>query len=196
MPLFNKKKMNTDSMNNPNMDSSSEELESLNEARLNIKDKIGEDSEDLSPEQLLKTELEEANNKYIRLYAEFDNYKRRTSRERVELLQTAGKDVIVDLLPVLDDLERALKALEDHAGDDAVQEGILLVASKLKKTLEQKGLKEMTSINEVFDADFHEAITNIPAPNDAMKGKVIDEVVKGYTLNDKVLRYAKVVVGS
>lgn len=188
--------MNTDSIDNPNLDPNSEELESVNEARLNTKDEIGEDQEDLSPEQLFKTELENANNKYIRLYAEFDNYKRRTSRERVELLQTAGKDVILDLLPVLDDLERALKAIDDHAGDDAVKEGILLVANKLKKTLEQKGLKEMTSINEVFDADFHEAITNIPAPNDTMKGKVIDEVVKGYMLNDKVLRYAKVVVGS
>lgn len=191
--------MNTDSINNPNLDSSSEELESVNEARLNTKDEIGEDpknDENLSPEHLFKTELEEANNKYLRLYAEFDNYKRRTSRERVELLQTAGKDVIVDLLPVMDDLERALKAIDEHAGDNAVKEGVLLVANKLKKTLEQKGLKEMNSINEVFDADLHEAITNIPAPNDAMKGKVIDEVVKGYLLNNKVLRYAKVVVGS
>src|SRR5690606_41724430 len=188
--------MNTDSINNPDMDSSSEELESLNEARLNIKDQIGEDAEDLSPEQLLKTELDDANNKYIRLYAEFDNYKRRTSRERIELLQSAGKDVIVDLLPVLDDLERALKSIDEHANDAAVKEGVQLVANKLKKTLQQKGLKEMESINQPIDADFHEAITNIPAPNDEMKGKVIDEVVKGYLLNDKVLRYARVVVGS
>lgn len=154
------------------------------------------DSEDLSPEELLKSELEESNNKFLRLYAEFDNYKRRTSRERVELLQTAGKDVISDLLPVLDDLERALKAMNEHDADSSIKEGIQLVANKLKKTLEQKGLKEMNTINEPFDSDFHEAITNIPAPNDDMKGKVIDEVTKGYTLNDKVLRYAKVVVGS
>ncbi len=153
-------------------------------------------SEDLSPEALLKTELNDANNKYIRLYAEFDNYKRRTSRERIELLQSAGKDVIVDLLPVLDDLERALKAIEEHGNDTAMKEGIQLVANKLKKTLQQKGLKEMETINQPFDADFHEAITNIPAPSEEMKGKIIDEVVKGYLLNDKVLRYAKVVVGS
>lgn len=155
-----------------------------------------ESTEDLSPEELLKSELDESNNKFLRLYAEFDNYKRRTSRERVELLQTAGKDVIVDLLPVLDDLDRALKAINEHDEDSSLKEGVQLVANKLKKTLEQKGLKEMNTINAPFDSDFHEAITNIPAPNDDMKGKVVDEVTKGYTLNDKVLRYAKVVVGS
>ena len=100
------------------------------------------------------------------------------------------------MLPILDDLERALKAIDAHADDASVKEGIQLVVNKLKKTLEQKGLKEMVAINEVFDADFHEAITNIPAPNEEMKGKVIDEVLKGYLLSDKVLRYAKVVVGS
>lgn len=191
--------MNTDPINNPNIDSSSEELESLNEARLNRKEEISEEGaleDELSPEELFKKELDEANNKYLRLYAEFDNYKRRTSRERVELLQTAGKDVIVDLLPVLDDLDRALKAFEDHAGDEAVKEGVQLVAGKLRKTLEQKGLKEMKVMHEVFDADVHEAITNIPAPSEDLKGKVVDQVLKGYLLNDKVLRYAKVVVGS
>lgn len=190
--------MNKDNQNS-DANLKSEELESVNEARINSKEEITEDSsdqEEVSPEEVLKTELEEANNKYIRLYAEFDNYKRRTSRERVELLQTAGKDVIIDMLPVLDDLERALKAIDAHADDASVKEGIQLVVNKLKKTLEQKGLKEMESINQTFDADFHEAITNIPAPNDEMKGKVVDEVLKGYLLNDKVLRYAKVVVGS
>jgi molecular chaperone GrpE len=186
---------NTNSENNEDFEGresvNNEYPDTVNE---NLKDPLEE--EDLSPTQLLKTELEDANNKYIRLYAEFDNYKRRTSRERVELLQTAGKDVIVDLLPVLDDLERALKAIDDHANDTSVKEGIQLVANKLKKTLQQKGLKEMESINQPFDADFHEAVTNIPAPSDEMKGKVIDEIVKGYLLNDKVLRYAKVVVGS
>lgn len=172
-----------------------EENESVNDETLNNGEENLEE-EDLSPEELLKTELNDANNKYIRLYAEFDNYKRRTSRERIELLQSAGKDVIIDLLPVLDDLERALKSIEEHANDAAVKEGVQLVANKLKKTLQQKGLKEMESINQPFDADFHEAITNIPAPNEEMKGKIIDEVVKGYLLNDKVLRYAKVVVGS
>lgn len=184
----------TDSIGSENNENF-EENESVNDETLHAEEENIEE-EDLSPEELLKTELNDANNKYIRLYAEFDNYKRRTSRERIELLQSAGKDVIVDLLPVLDDLERALKSIDEHANDVAVKEGVQLVANKLKKTLQQKGLKEMESINQPFDADFHEAITNIPAPSEEMKGKIIDEVVKGYLLNDKVLRYAKVVVGS
>lgn len=177
-----------------------EELNSVNEARLHAKDLSNEDdsNEDdgLSPEELLKTELDEANNKYLRLYAEFDNYKRRTSKERVDLLQTAGKEVIGDLLSTLDDFDRALKAMDATDNVDSIKEGILLVSQKLKKTLQQKGLKEMDSINQPFDADIHEAITKVPAPSDDLKGKVIDEVEKGYFLNGKVLRYAKVVVGS
>lgn len=175
-----------------NMNNNSEDLTPEKE----IDENSNESTEDLSPEELLKAELEESNNKFLRLYAEFDNYKRRTSRERVELLQTAGKDVIVDLLPVLDDLDRALKAINEHDEDSSLKEGVQLVANKLKKTLEQKGLKEMNTINETFNSDYHEAITNVPAPSKDMVGKVIDEVTKGYTLNDKVLRYAKVVVGS
>jgi molecular chaperone GrpE len=177
-----------------------DELESVNEARLHSKDDshLGEtdEADDLSPEILLKAELKEANDKYLRLYAEFDNYKRRTSKERIELLQTAGKEVITDLLSTLDDFDRALKAMELSDSVDSIKEGVVLVSQKLKKTLQQKGLKEMEAINQPFDADIHEAITKIPAPTDDLKGKVIDEIEKGYYLNDKVLRYAKVVVGS
>lgn len=149
-----------------------------------------------SAEDTLKAELAEANDKYLRLYAEFDNYKRRTNKERIELLQTAGKDVIVDLLPVLDDFERATKSMETATDVQAVKEGIALVHSKLRNILSSKGLKEMDSIGTPFDADIHEAITNIPAPNEEMKGKVIDQVEKGYYLNEKVIRFAKVVVGA
>jgi len=178
-----------------------DELESVNEARLHSKDDVHLDEtdqaeNDLSPEILFKAELKEANDKYLRLYAEFDNYKRRTSKERIELLQTAGKEVIGDLLPTLDDFDRALKAMELSDRVDSIKEGVLLVSQKLKKTLQQKGLKEMESINQPFDAEIHEAITRIPAPTDDLKGKVLDEIEKGYYLNDKVLRYAKVVVGS
>ncbi|HUH18860.1 nucleotide exchange factor GrpE [Albibacterium sp.] len=176
-----------------------DELESVNEARLHSKDDSNPDntdqSDDLSPE-ILKAELEEANNKYLRLYAEFDNYKRRTSKERIELLQTAGKEVIGDLLSTLDDFDRALKAMDLSDSVDSIKEGVVLVSKKLKTTLQQKGLKEMESINQPFDAEIHEAITKIPAPTDDLKGKVVDEIEKGYYLNDKVLRYAKVVVGS
>ncbi|MFW0717334.1 nucleotide exchange factor GrpE [Pedobacter sp. N23S346] len=155
-----------------------------------------EQAPELSIEEKLQAEVQQLNDKYLRLYAEFDNYKRRTQKERVELLQTAGKDVIVSLLPVLDDFDRALKAMETAADVAPVKEGILLVSTKLKNTLSQKGLKDVESINAPFNTDFHEAITNIPAPTADLKGKVIDEVEKGYTLNDNVIRFAKVVVGA
>ncbi len=151
---------------------------------------------ELSAEEKLKQENSALNDKYLRLFAEFDNYKRRTQKERVELLQTAGKDVVVSLLPVLDDFERALKATENATEVGAIREGIMLVQTKLKSILSQKGLKEMESLNTVFDTDIHEAITKIPAPTEDLKGKVVDELEKGYTLNDKVIRFAKVVVGA
>lgn len=152
--------------------------------------------EEISPEEKLRAELKEANDKYLRLYAEFDNYKRRTTKERIELLQSAGKDVLLSLLPIADDFDRAIKYMNSSSDIEAVKEGIVLVSSKFKSTLTQKGVKEMESIGTAFDADLHEAITNIPAPSEDMKGKVVDEVEKGYFLNDKVIRFAKVVVGS
>lgn len=157
-----------------------------------------ENSEDnaLSDLEKLHAELENANNKYLRLYAEFDNYKRRTAKEKIEMMQSAGKEVIGNLLTVLDDFDRALKMMENASNVEAVREGVDLIAQKFKKILQQQGLKEMEVIGQSFDADFQEAITNIPAPNEEMKGKVIDEVEKGYFLNDSVLRYAKVVVGN
>jgi molecular chaperone GrpE len=145
--------------------------------------------------QKLSADLAEANDKYLRLYAEFDNFKRRTSKERMELLQTAGKEVMISLLPVLDDFERALKAMETATEINAVKEGVALVQHKLKNILNQQGLKEMEAKGKTFDADLHEAITNIPAPSEDLKGKNIDELEKGYYLNDKVIRFAKVVVG-
>jgi molecular chaperone GrpE len=151
---------------------------------------------EISAEEKLQQENAALNDKYLRLFAEFDNFKRRTQKERIELLQTAGKDVIVSLLPVLDDFDRANKAMETATDVSSVKEGIALVHNKLKSILGQKGLKEIESIHTVFDTDNHEAITKIPAPNEEMKGKVIDELEKGYTLNDKVIRFAKVVVGS
>jgi molecular chaperone GrpE len=149
-----------------------------------------------TPEQLLKQEVALANDKYLRLYAEFDNFRRRTIKERSELLQTAGMDVIVSMLPVLDDFDRALRHIDNTTDVNAVKEGVVLIQSKLKNILGQKGLKEMQAIGTAFDPELHEAITNIPAPTDEQKGKVIDEVEKGYYLNDKVARHAKVVVGN
>ncbi len=143
-----------------------------------------------------EAELLEKDDKYLRLYAEFENYKRRTLAERIELFKTAGQEIMLAMIPVLDDFERALKAMENATDVASVKEGIDLVSHKFKNTLVAKGLKPMESIGQTFNADLHEAITNIPAPSEDLKDKVIDEVEKGYYLGDKVIRYAKVVVGA
>ncbi len=142
-----------------------------------------------------KEEIESAKDKYVRLFAEFDNYKRRTAKERGELIQTAGKDVIVSLLDVLDDVDRAEKQLATTDNIDQVREGVKLVFNKLRNTLQSKGLKAMESLDTAFDVEKHEAITEIAVPDENKKEKVVDEIVKGYYLNDKLIRFAKVVVG-
>ena len=144
---------------------------------------------------LLKAELAEQKEKFIRLYAEFDNFKRRSAKERIELIQTAGKEVIQSMLEVVDDCDRAEKQMQNSEDLKLIREGIQLVFTKLRNTLQSKGLKEMKSIGEEFNPDLHEAITEIPVPDENMKGKVVDEVEKGYTLNDKIIRFSKVVVG-
>jgi len=149
-----------------------------------------------TPEEKFKEELSQANDKYLRLYAEFDNFRRRTIKEREDARKTEGKDVIVALLPVLDDFERALRSMDTVTDVIPVKEGVALIQHKLKGILAQKGLKEMQSIGTTFDPDLHEAITSIPAPTDDMKGKVVDEMEKGYELNEKVVRFAKVIVGA
>ena len=151
-----------------------------------------EGAEDVT--EKLQVELEEQKDKYLRLFAEFDNYKRRTAKERIELFQTAGKDVIVSLLEVMDDCDRAEKQMQKSDDTASIKEGIGLVFGKLRTTLSNKGLKAMQSINTEFDVEKHEAITEVPAADD-MKGKVVDEVEKGYYLNEKIIRFAKVVVG-
>lgn len=140
-------------------------------------------------------ELEELRNKYLRLAAEFDNYRKRTSRERSELLKTADKDVILSLLEVLDDCDRATEQMENTDNIDVVKEGALLIFNKLRKILSSRGLKEMKSYHEDFDAELHDAIAEVPAPSEELKGKVLDSIQKGYYLNDKIIRHAKVVVG-
>jgi molecular chaperone GrpE len=144
----------------------------------------------------LKAEIDEQKDKYLRLFAEFDNYKRRTAKERIDLIQTAGKDVIVSLLDVLDDCDRAEKQIQSTNDVGLIKEGVQLVFNKLRTTLQQRGLKPMESISRDFDVEKHEAITEIPAATEDQKGKVIDEVIKGYYLNDKIIRFAKVVVAN
>lgn len=142
----------------------------------------------------LKSEIAELKDKYLRQVAEFDNFRRRTAKERIEMIQTAGKEVITSLLEVLDDCDRAEKQLQ-ASEDTQVKEGIQLIFNKLRNTMQSKGVKPMQTIGTDFNPDQHEAITEIPAPTEAMKGKVIDEVQKGYYMNDKIIRFAKVVVG-
>ena len=143
----------------------------------------------------LEEELGEAKDKYIRLYAEFDNFKKRTMRERLDLMNSAGKDVISALLPVLDDFDRAKKSADDDQSSEVFTEGVSLVYNKLMATMKNKGVISMETNGIDFDPELHEAITEIPAPTEDLKGKVIDTIEKGYLLNDKIIRHAKVVVG-
>ncbi len=143
----------------------------------------------------LKAELEETKDKFLRKVAEFDNYKKRNAKEIRDLIQTAGKEVIMDLLDVLDDCDRAQKQLETSDDVTVIKEGVSLVFNKLRNSLLARGLKPMRTINEEFNPDLHEAITEINAPSEKLKGKILDEVQKGYYLNDKIIRHAKVVVG-
>lgn len=136
----------------------------------------------------------ELNDKYLRLYSEYDNYRKRTANEKIELIKTAAESTIIALLPILDDFERALPTME-KSEDKTHYEGVMLIYNKLKRTLEQKGLEEIKATGEPFNTDEHEALTQIPAPSEDMKDKVIDVVQKGYKLNGKVIRYARVVVG-
>jgi molecular chaperone GrpE len=190
--MFNKKKKEEE----PIVENNSVEQDTVEAQTEGTETTVEEPTEELSIEEKLKLENSNLNDKFLRLFAEFDNYKRRTQKERVELLQTAGKDVVISLLPVLDDFERALKATETATEVSSIREGVMLVQTKLKSILGQKGLKEIESVNNVFDTDLHEAITKIPSPSEDLKGKVVDELEKGYTLNDKVIRFAKVVVGA
>lgn len=143
----------------------------------------------------LEGQLAEAKDKYLRLYAEFENFRRRTAKEKIETIQNASEGLIKELIPVIDDFERANKSFETVTEIEPLKEGIALIFSKLQKTLASKGLKSMDSKDQNFDVELHECITQFAAGEDK-KGKVIDEVEKGYFLNDKVIRYAKVVVGN
>lgn len=176
-----------------------------NEQPLNSEENVVVDSEEtISPDNLNSENKEddwqlkfaEMNDRYLRLYSEFDNYRKRSARERVEFAKTAATDTFTAILPVLDDFDRAAKATENSDDIAVVKEGMQLIYHKFRNILVSKGLEEMKAQGETFDADFHEAITSISSPDESMKGKVVDELEKGYSLNGKVIRFAKVVVGS
>lgn len=167
-----------------------------------LQNEQAEDTTPLTPEEKLEKELDEANatieeqkDKYLRLSAEFDNYRKRTIKEKAELILNGGEKSISSILPVIDDFERAIKTMETAKDVNAVKEGVELIYNKFMAVLGQNGVKVIETINQPLDTDYHEAIAVIPAPTKEQKGKILDCVQTGYTLNDKVIRHAKVVVG-
>jgi molecular chaperone GrpE len=184
-----------DMQTNGQANTGSENENSMPEENISDSSNTNNESDEVTELEKKEQEVNEIRDKYLRLQAEFDNYRKRTARERIELMQTASKEVIISLLDVLDDSERATKQLENATDFAAVKDGTLLVFNKLKTTLQAKGLKPMESIHTSFDPDLQEAITEIPAPTPDLVGKVVDVLQPGYYLNDKLIRHAKVIVG-
>lgn len=148
-----------------------------------------------SKENELQAQVKDLQDKYIRMMAEFDNFRKRSLKERMELMKSAGEDILVNVLPIMDDFERGLQVMETSTDVEAVKLGVQLIYNKFKDFLQQRGVKEIDAVKADFNVDLHEAITKIPAPDESLKGKVVDVVQKGYVLNDKVIRYSKVVIG-
>lgn len=171
---------------------SSEEIKKEAPAKNNGK----EETVNTSTEKSAEEKLAELNDKYIRLYADFENYRKRISKERIELLKYAGEETVAKIIPVLDDFERAFKSLAEITDIHIIKQGEELIYNKFKNILTQSGLEEMKSAGEIFDPELHDAVTNIPAPSEEMKGKIVEEIEKGYYLNGKVIRHAKVIVGN
>ncbi|GAB2594441.1 nucleotide exchange factor GrpE [Spirosoma areae] len=179
----------------------SEEAVTINggESDEGVNDTLTEEADDTTgtqePDKTTR-ELAELKDKYLRLYADFENHRRRTAKEKLDLIGNANEGLLQALIPVVDDFERAMQSIENTNDVTALKEGVSLIYTKLAKTLEGRGLKPMTAKGEPFNADLHESVTQFPAPSDDLKGKVIDEIEKGYYLNDKVIRFAKVIVGA
>jgi len=186
---------NMKTMEDKEMDTKDQAIDTQNEAENSPETAPEVEEAPLSELDQLKADLADQKDKYLRLMAEFENFRRRTAKERLDLIQTAGKDVIVSMLEVMDDCDRAEKQL-NSADDISVQkEGIQLVFNKVRSTLQSKGVTPMESLHKDFNVELHEAITEIPVTDNKQKGKVVDEITKGYFLNDKIIRFAKVVVG-
>lgn len=161
----------------------------------NAEEQVDTKDQELTEEELLKEDLQKEKDKFLRLFAEFENYKRRTSKERLELFKTANQEVMTAMLPIMDDFDRALNELK-KSGDENLLTGIALIHNKLKETLKAKGLERMeVEQGSDFDSEIHEAITQVPAPSDDLKGKIVDVVEPGYKLGERIIRYPKVVTG-
>ena len=183
-----------------------EEVIEESTAQEEVKDEVSEEEsseeeeeqvDDRTPEEILKEEVAEAKDKYLRLFSEFENFRRRTAREKLDLIKTASEELVVALIPVVDDFERALQNMNDDSDVKTVREGVDLIYQKFTKTLNQKGVEKIaTEKGDDFNDEVHEAITQIPAPEDKLKGKIVDVIEPGYKLGDKVIRFAKVVTGA
>lgn len=179
-----------------NKEQKEQNTDTKEEQKIETKDEKSEEKVDVQQkEPSFEEKYNELNDKYLRLSAEFDNYRKRTLKERMELIKSAGEDILVNFLPVMDNMQRAQKSAAESTDPEAVKEGINLIFKSLADFLTQRGIKEIDATGADFDTDLHEALTKIPAPDENLKGKVVDVIEKGYKLNDKVIRYAKVVVG-
>ena len=177
------------------MNTENTEKEPIDNENENVVNEV-ETAEELSVEEQLQEELVKEKDKFLRLFAEFENYKKRTTKERIDLFRTANQEVLQAILPVLDDFDRAMVQIA-KSDDETLLKGVELIHEKLKSTLESKGLEQVEiKAGDVFNADFAEAITQIPAPTDDLKGKIVDVVEKGYKLGDKIIRFPKVVIGN
>ncbi|WP_282135342.1 nucleotide exchange factor GrpE [Seonamhaeicola maritimus] len=179
-----------------NADIEQEQVEATQTETVEAEEQVQEPVEELTVEEKLQKEVQQEKEKFLRLFAEFENYKKRTSRERLELFKTASEEVMVALLPIIDDFERALTHIEEDKEAEELRKGVVLIYQKMLSTLEQKGLSAIkVEKGDAFNADDHEAVTQIPAPSEDLKGKIIDVIEKGYKLGEKVIRFPKVVIG-
>ena len=192
--MTNQEDLNIDLQNEQNIPSNSQEDQGIDVDTLEINEEVADKEAEIDPLVKLQDTLAEVNDKYMRLVAEFENYKKRVAKDKIETRMTAGQDILNDLIPVLDDLDRADKAVSSAADIEAVKEGFNLIKEKLIRNLTAKGLKEMDVLGQVFDADKHEAVAEFPAPSEDLKGKIFDVTEKGYLLNDRIIRFPKVVV--
>ncbi len=186
-----------EAQNKSNSEEVNEDMDTSGTTDENTNTRESENSEELleKKEQLLEEELNDLRDKYVRLSAEFDNYRKRTLKEKMELTKSAGESILLNIIPVVDDFERGMETMDKASDIDAVKEGIHLIHNKFKDFLKQSGVKEIEARDKEFNTDEHDAVTKIPAPGEEQKGKVVDVIEKGYKLNDRVIRFSKVVVG-
>ncbi len=191
---IDKKAKKSEGVNNPE---EKEKKDSVDQNEGDTKTHAKKNKKDSSDEKIeeLHSIIEQRNDQLLRLHAEFDNYRKRTLKEKMELTKSAGESLLVNILPVLDDFERAIKSMEDATEIEPVKEGVSLIFKRFNEFVKSNGVKEIEALEKEFDTDLHEAITKIPSPNEELKGKVVDVIQKGYILNDKVIRFAKVVIG-